>query len=110
DVIDRNAHRLRKPVITEDGRFDAELAGDVVMADGVQLVGGDPRHHMRADHVQNLRSCTPRGAHAVLFGGGFNGNTHASCPLLYGLWPSWPALHGRGQGGGMLAEIGALMV
>ncbi|MNL21380.1 hypothetical protein D3C87_1426670 [compost metagenome] len=64
-VVDRGADRLRVALVVERGRDGLLHVDDVVVADLVQLIGGDARLDMFGNHFQHI-------------GGQFAGDTHAS--------------------------------
>ena len=53
-VIDRGADGLGETAVVERCRNRLLLVDDVVVADAVDLIGGDPRLHVRCDHLEHL--------------------------------------------------------
>ena len=53
-VVDRGADGLREAAVAHIGRDRLLDLDDVVVADPVQLIGGDPGDHVLADHVQHV--------------------------------------------------------
>ena len=49
---------------------------DVVVAEAVELVGGDPGLHMLADHVEHFGGEAARFAHLLLLFRGLQGDRH----------------------------------
>src|SRR5690606_23678591 len=70
DVVDRGAHGLGKAAVTHVGRNRALHIDDVVMADAVQLFGGDTGLDVRGNDVEHLSRQAASDAHLFDFFGG----------------------------------------
>ena len=64
-VVDRGADRAGEAIVVKRGRDGLLGAGNVVVADPVQLAGGHPDLHQRFDHFQHFCGETPRDPHLV---------------------------------------------
>src|SRR5690606_29540171 len=62
-MVDGGADGLGKPLVVEGGGDGLLDADDVLVADGVELGGGHPRHHVGTDHVQYLGGQAAGDAH-----------------------------------------------
>src|SRR5690606_33841264 len=69
-VVDRGAHGLGEAAVADVGRDRPLHLQDVVVADPVELLGGDPGLHVRGDHLQHLGGQAAGDAHLLDFGGG----------------------------------------
>jgi hypothetical protein len=77
DVVDRGADRLGKTAVIEGRGDGVQRPGDVLVAEGVELVGRDPRLHVGTDHVEHFGGQAPGPAHAVTLGCGLlDGHGH----------------------------------
>lgn len=91
-VVDRGADRLGVRVVAawvvvQRGRNGTLHLGDVVVGQLVQLVGGDPGHHVRGEEIQNFGGQLACDTHALNTLGVFVSDRHlAIIPL--GLMPS----------------------
>lgn len=75
-LVDRSADRLGEAVVIQRGRNRFLLVDDVVVADAVELFGGDARDDMRLDHLENFGSQTAGDAHFFDFIRGFDNDAH----------------------------------
>ncbi len=75
-VVDRGADGLGKAPVIEVGRDGALDVDDVLIAQPVELLGGDARHHMGADHVEHLGGQPAGLAHLELLFWGLDGDMH----------------------------------
>ena len=75
-MVDRAADGFGETTVVEvrgDGLLHLH---DVVVAEAVELVGGDPGFHMLADHVEHLGGEAARFTHFLLLFGGLQGDRH----------------------------------
>ncbi len=82
DMVDRGADRFWIAAIVERCRNGAVLE-DKIVAKRVELVGRNPRHNMRADHVQSLGGKAPGGAHGRKVFGFINCNPPGIGPAIH---------------------------
>ena len=75
-VIHRCAYRLREAPVTQAGGDRVLLVDDVVVADAVQFLGGDPGLDVLADHLQDFGGQAARFAHFRDVFRGFYGDVH----------------------------------
>ena len=76
-MVDRSADGLGKPVVAHVGRDGLLLVDDEIVAEPVQLVGGDPGGHMGLDHVQDVGRQPAGEAHFLLFFRGLDRDGHS---------------------------------
>ena len=76
DVVDRGADRARKTAVIERRRHHALLVDHEIVADVVELLGGNAGLDMRLDHAQHIGRKAAGDAHLVDFFGGFDRDTH----------------------------------
>ena len=72
-MVNRRANRFGIGLVAigrviEGGRNRLLHAGDVVVGQLVQLIGGDTRLNVRREKIKNFRGKSPRNAHAVYTG------------------------------------------
>jgi len=75
-VVYRGADGLRKPAVVEVGRGRLLHAGDVLVADAVELVGGHAGFDVLADEVEDFGGEAASLAHFLLFLRGLEGDGH----------------------------------
>ena len=75
-MVDRGADGLREAVVADVGGNGLLLADDELVAEAVQLVGGDPGHDMGLDHVQHVGGQAAGNAHFLLFFRGLDRDGH----------------------------------
>ena len=75
-IIHRCAYRLREAPVAQAGGDGVLLVDDVVVADAVQFLGGDPGLDVLADHFQNFGGQAARFAHFRDVFRGFYGDVH----------------------------------
>ena len=80
-MIDRRADGFREAAVVERRRNRLLLVDDVVVADPIELTGGDARLHVGTDHVQHLRGQAPGYAHLLDLVVCLDGNAHGRCPV-----------------------------
>ena len=73
-VVDRSADGLRETLVIQGCRDCLLGLHDEIVADPVELAGGDAGLDRRADHVQHVRRQPSGNAHRLLFGGRLDRN------------------------------------
>ena len=81
-MIQRGADGFGETVVIQGGGNGLLFIDDIVMAEAIQLIGGDARLNMGRDHFQHLGGETPGNAHFFDFFGGFNNNAHIFCDFV----------------------------
>ncbi|MNP18671.1 hypothetical protein D3C76_1111620 [compost metagenome] len=99
-VVDRGADRLREAFVVERGRDGLLLVDDVVVADLVQLIGGNARFDMFSNHFQHIGGQFAGDAHFCDVLGGFEGDGHTGS-----LCARWRFLDEKGVARSLFAAL-----
>jgi len=76
DMVDRSADRPWKSAVVQRCGHYRLLVNHEVVADVVELLGGNARFNMRLDHSQYIGGKSPGNAHFFDFFCGFDRNAH----------------------------------
>jgi isoquinoline 1-oxidoreductase beta subunit len=86
DMVDRGAGGFRVAAIAER-RGGGAPGHDELVQQAVELLGRDPRRHMRGDHVERLGRQAASAAHPLEIRGGVDGDAAGfAALLLHGEW------------------------
>ncbi|MNZ58540.1 hypothetical protein D3C78_765520 [compost metagenome] len=83
-VVDRGADRLGEALVVERRRDRLLLVDDVVVAQAVELFGGDTGLDVLFDHLQDFGGQAAGDAHLFDVFGGFDGDGHCRLSTAHG--------------------------